>query len=181
MVKREYGRLEASIGADGRGASDVRMPTVPHACEVGGVKIPRRPGALCAAPGDELVVVALRRVFPLLETIDESDRFELARAVLALNVSGGLPEEVLVDAALFGLPCVGTVAAEAQTVLWPELATDDPLHAVSLARELLTNPGRARRAIEQAREACLVAYAPRERAIAAELRSRYALQQIGAR
>jgi glycosyltransferase involved in cell wall biosynthesis len=179
MVKREFGRLEAAIGADARGASDVRLPTVPRACVVGGVKVPRRPGAVCAAPGDELVVLALRRVFPVLETIDD-DRFQLAQAVLALNVSGGLPEDVLVDAALFGLPCVGTGAAEPQIVLWPELATDDPLQAISLARELLTNPGRARRAIEYARETCLAVYAPSERAAADELRARHAVQQAGA-
>lgn len=181
MVKREFGRLEASIGADSRGASDVRLPTVPRACVVGGVKVPRRPGAICAAPGDELVVVALRRIFPLLETIGELDRFELAQAVLALNVSGGLPEDVLIDAALFGLPCIGTDEVEAQTVLWPGLATADPLHAISLARDLLTNPGRARRAIEQAREACVAVYAPNERAVAAELRARHALQRAEAR
>ena len=45
---------------------------------------------------------------PGLETIDEADRFELAQAVLALNVSAGLPDDVLVDAALFGLPCIGS-------------------------------------------------------------------------
>jgi len=181
MVKREFGRLETAIGADACGASDVRLPTVPRACVVGGVKVPRRPGALCAAPGDELVVVALQRVFPLLETVDEADRFQLAQAVLALNVSAGLPDEVLVDAALFGLPCIGTAAAAPQAVLWPELATDDPLHAVSLGRELLTNPGRARRAIEDARETCVAVYRPDERAAAAELRARHALDQIGTR
>src|SRR6266536_2465752 len=181
MVKREFGRLETAIGADARGASDVRLPTVPRACVVGGVKVPRRPGALCAAPGDELVVLALQRVFPVLETIDEADRFELAQAVLALNVSAGLPDEVLVDAALFGLPCIGTGAAAPQAVLWPELATDDPLQAFSLARELLTNPGRTRRAIERARETCLAVYTPDERAVASELRAPHALQQVGAR
>ena len=180
MVKREFGRLEAAIGADGRGASDVRLPTVPRACVVAGVKVPRRPGALCAAAGDELVVVALQRVFPVLETIDESDRFQLAQAVLALNVSADLPDDVLVDAALFGLPCIGSPVAEPQTVLWPDLATDDPLQAVALARELLTNPGRTRRAIERARETCLAVYAPDERAAASELRARHALQQVGA-
>jgi Glycosyl transferases group 1 len=180
MVKREFGRLEAAIGADARGASDVRLPTVPRACVVGGVKVPRRPGALCAASGDELVVLALQRVFPVLETIDEADRFQLAQAVLALNVSGGLPDDILVDAALFGLPCIGTGDAGPQAVLWPELATDDPLSAVSLARELLTNPGRARRAIEHARETCIAVYAPNESAVAAELRARHTLQQVGA-
>ncbi len=170
---------KTAIGADARGASDVRLPTVPRASVVGGVKVPRRPGALRAAPGDELVVLALQRVFPVLETIDEGDRFQLAQAVLALNVSGGLPDEVLVDAALFGFPCVGTAAAAPQAVLWPELATDDPLHAVSLARELLTNPGRTRRAIERALETCITVYAPDERMVAADLRSRHALQRVG--
>jgi glycosyltransferase involved in cell wall biosynthesis len=180
MVKREFGRLETAIGADARGASDVRLPTAPRACVVGGVKVPRRPGALCAAPGDGLVVLALQRVFPVLETIDEADRFQLAQAVLALNVSGGLPDEVLVDAALFGFPCIGTAAVAPQAVLWPELATDDPLQAVSLARELLTNPGRTRRAIERARETCITAYAPNELMVAAELRARHSLHQVGA-
>jgi hypothetical protein len=54
------------------------------------------------------------------------------------------------------------------------------LCAVSLARELLTNPGQARRAIERAREACIAVYAPNESAVAAELRARHTLQQVGA-
>jgi glycosyltransferase involved in cell wall biosynthesis len=182
MVQREFGRLEASIGADARESSDVRLPTVPRACEVGAVRVPRRPGAVCAARGDALVLLALQRIFPILEAVDELDRFELAQAVLVLNVSGGLTEDVLVDAALFGVPCVGTDEAEPQTVLWPELATQDPLEAVSLARDLLTNPGRARRATDHAREVCHAVYAPTEHVVAAELRERHALRQAaGAR
>jgi glycosyltransferase involved in cell wall biosynthesis len=177
MVQREFGRLEASIGADARDLSDVRLPTVPRACEVGTVRVPRRPGAVCVARGDALVLLALRRIFPILEAVDDLDRFELAQAVLVLNVSGGLTDDVLVDAALFGMPCIGTDEAEPQSVLWPELATQDPLEAVSLARDLLTNPGRARRAIEHAREVCHGVYAPSQQVIAAELRERHALQQ----
>jgi glycosyltransferase involved in cell wall biosynthesis len=177
MVQREFGRLESSIGADARGASDVRLPTVPSACEVGTVRVPRRPGAVCLSPDDELVLVGLQRIFPILEALDALDRFELAQAVLVLNVSGGLPEDVLVDAALMGVPCIGTGEAEPQTVLWPELATRDPLRAVSLARDLLTNPGRARRAIDHAREVCHAVYEPDEEAMVAELRGRHALHQ----
>ena len=177
MVQREFGRLEASIGADAGGASDVRLPTVPRACEVGAVQVPRRPGAVCAAPGDELVFLALQRIFPILEAVDELDRFELAQTVLVLNVRGGLTEDVLIDAALLGTPCIGTDEAEPQTILWPDLATRDPLRGVSLARNLLTNPAHARRAIEHAREVCLAVYAPSEQALAAELRRRHALQQ----
>jgi hypothetical protein len=181
-VEREFGRLEASIGADARGASDVRLPTVPSACEVGSVRVPRRPGAVCLAPDDELVLLGLQRIFPILEAVDALDRFQLAQAVLVLNVSGGLPEEVLVDAALMGMPCIGTDEAEPQTVLWPELSTRDPLRAVSLARELLTNPGRTRQAIDHARDVCQAVYAPDEEAVAAELRGRHALHQAaGAR
>ena len=175
MVQRELGRLETAIRADGRGASDVPIPTLPTACEVGGVRVPRRPGAVCAAPGDALVVVALRRIFPILELVDESDPFELAQAVLVLNVSGGLDDDVLVDAALFGVPCIGTDGVAPQAVLWPDLVANDRLEAISTARDVLTNPSRARRAIEQAREACLAVYAPSEASASAELRAKHGL------
>ena len=175
MVQREAGRLECSIRADARGFSDVRLPTVPRACEPAGVRVVRRPGLVFAAPGDELVLVALQRLFPILSAA-EPDRLSLARSVLVLNVSGGLADEVLVDAALFGVPCVGTDEVDAQAMLWPELATSDRLLAVAIARELLTNAARSRRLIESAFQACRDVFAPSEDEAAQTLRGLKALE-----
>jgi glycosyltransferase involved in cell wall biosynthesis len=200
MVERELGRLEAAITADMRGASDVRLPTLPPPLEVAGVRVERRPCHLCVAPADVLVFVALQRIFPRLSgwipsadaaTDDddvltriacdgaESIRLEVAQSVLVLNVSGGVPEEALVDAAHFGVPCIGTGSAAAQATLWPELAVDDPAAAVGLARALLTNSAWARRLAKDARRACELAYAPSEAEAAASLR-RLNVEQRGA-
>jgi hypothetical protein len=86
-----------------------------------------------------------------------------------LNVAGELADELLVDAALFGVPSIGTRAAEAQAALWPELAVDDQWHAVVVARDLLTNPARVKRLTERAREECARVYRPSEEEAAAEL------------
>jgi glycosyltransferase involved in cell wall biosynthesis len=184
MVRRELGRLEMSIAADARTVSDVRLPTVPRACEVAGVRVPRRLGYVCSAPSDALVLVALRRIFPLLSgwTIgpgcpddltvvsSEDTRLELAHSVLVLNVAGELPEELLVDAALFGVPCIGTATARAQAALWPELEVDDHWAAVVLARDLLTNPARVKQVADEARDSCVRVYGPSEEEAAEQLR-----------
>src|SRR5262249_58011754 len=60
----------------------------------------------------------------------EDARYELAQSILLLNVRGSLPEEILVDAALYGVPCVGTGRAEAQRKLWPEFIAEELRQAV---------------------------------------------------
>jgi hypothetical protein len=202
MVRRDLGRLEMSIAADARTASDVRLPTVPRACEVAGVRVPRRLGYVCLAPSDALVLVALRRIFPLLSgwttgpvseqgleddvTVvtpkrSEDARLELAHSVLVLNVAGELPDELLGDAALFGVPCIGTAAAGAQTALWPELEVDDHWAAVVLARDLLTNPARVKQLADQAQKSCMRVYGPSEEEAAEQLRRPQAARRASPR
>ena len=199
MVERELGRLEAAITADMRGASDVRLPTLPPPLELDGVRVERRPCHVCVAPEDVLVYVALRRIFPRLsgwipsaasagEDDDglariacdgaESIRLEVAQSVLVLNVSGGVPEEALVDAALFGVPCVGTKASAAQVTLWPDLQVDDLEAAVDTARALLTSSAWARRLVDDAWRACELAYAPGKDVAAASLRRLHAERRV---
>lgn len=184
-VRREFGRLEASIAADARQLTDVRLPTVPRPWEADGLTVVRRPNSVCLPAADALVLVALRRIFPLLrgwdpETEDEA-RLELARSVLMLNVAGELPEETLVDAALFGVPCVGASAAEAQRELWPELAVEDALEAVAVARAVLTDAALTRRVVEAAREASARLYGPSEAEAAAALRRAGQAERAAAR
>jgi hypothetical protein len=105
--------------------------------------------------------------------------YELAQSTLVLNVSGSLPEQMLVDAALYGVPCVGTPRVSAQSVLWVELATDDRELAVCLGRALFTNPARVRRVTALARELCQRIYAPDEDQAVASLRRAHAAQWSG--
>jgi hypothetical protein len=97
-------------------------------------------------------------------------RLELARSVLVLNSAGELPDSALHDAALFGVPCVGTGSVEVQRVLWPELAVDDPWEAVGLARAVLTDAAHARRIAARAAETCRARYAPDESKAAEAIR-----------
>jgi len=115
-VERQFGRLEAAIMADARTrSSDVRLPVVPHACRVTGVLVPRRFGRVCVAPGSELGFLALRRVFPALQDWsaggdDDLSRYALAESILCLDLEGRLPQEVLDEAALYGVPCARELA-----------------------------------------------------------------------
>jgi len=204
MFQREIGRLEASIFADAHGAaSDVRIPVVPPACELGGVRVPRRPGYVGVARGDAPAFLALKEVFPILtgwtpapspsahlcgqkglqilpiESPKEA-RFDLAQSVLVLDISGLLPEALLVDAATCGVPCVGTARVAAQLALWPELVTEDVDEAVRLARELLTNAARMGRLVAEAKLASRRFRAPCEEEIAASLRHLHAAQRAAA-
>jgi hypothetical protein len=176
-VRRDFGRLEVAIAEDAGPVSDVRLPTVPRDWETDGLRVSRRPGSVCVGPAEELVLLALQGIFPRLTGWDpaachtpDEVRLELARSVLVLNVAGALPESALVDTAFFGVPCVGTGSAEAQAELWPELAVDDPLQAIELARALLTDAARTRRVVQRARAACRRLYDPDEAEAAAVLR-----------
>jgi len=188
VVQRQYGRLEANLLSDLRGGlSDARVPAFQQPCQIGRLRVPRRPGHLGVAAGDEEVFLTLKRIFPILDgwmplwaclsdsvcdglTVVRLDtwqaaRYELAQSVLLLNSSGDLPDELLVDAGLFGVACVGSGASEVQQKLWPELVAEDERDAASLARELLTNPARLRRLAEQAAAECRRLYAPDEATI----------------
>jgi hypothetical protein len=175
-VERPFGQLEAGIMADARRqASDVRLPTIPHACRVGGLLVPRRFGRVCVAPGSTLAFLALRRLFPALEgwsplpgddetgprhvrNPDEA-RYELAQSILALDLAGELPSELLAEAALYGVPCVGPGGEPLETAR--ALLTDPALTAQVTAaarrrqarlheldeEELAASLGRARKAL----------------------------------
>jgi len=204
VVERQLGRTEASIMADARQPSDVRLPALPKSCEVGGVRVPRTIGYMGMAAGDVPVFLELKRIFPILsgwvavtdedsigaesrawassdlrlrrlECVEEA-RFDLAQCVLLLNIAGALPAQLLVDAACYGVPCVGSAIAAEQSTLWPDFATSDQAEAVRLSRGLLTDAARLQRASEQARTACLSLYAPDEEDSAFWLRQLHARQ-----
>jgi glycosyltransferase involved in cell wall biosynthesis len=199
MVQHDFGRLEAAIAADVRQQSaDVRIPAVPPDCEVARVRVPRRPGSVGMASGDTQLFAGLKRLFPVLSgwvpmfalrreeeglrflplSQPADARYELAQSVLLLNVSGELPESLLVDCALYGVPCVGSPEMVAQQNLWPELATADPETALTLARELLANPARIHRISAAARQACVRIYAPSAEDAAAWLRRLHGDQRL---
>jgi glycosyltransferase involved in cell wall biosynthesis len=173
LVEREFGRLEAAIGADARArASDVKIPTVPRASVVDGVKALRRPGQVGLALADRALFLRLRAVFPLLSAwtpappaladpegaawqgaevtalgvADPRDaRLHAAQSVLLLDVHGALPSAILFDAALLGAPCVGQAGRAEQETLWPDLAAADEDAAFTLARRMLTDAAFAAR------------------------------------
>jgi glycosyltransferase involved in cell wall biosynthesis len=160
VVEQPFGRLEAAILADARRqGSDVRLPIVPRRCEVAGVRVPRRFGRVCTAPGGMLAFLALRRIFPALEGwsplpggadlgvehVPDPDhaRYELAQSILVLDPAGELPEQSLHEAALYGVACVG--CGETQATLWPELACEALAEVPARARAVLTDAAFAAR------------------------------------
>jgi glycosyltransferase involved in cell wall biosynthesis len=198
VVERQFGRLEAGIVADAKGhISDVRIPAVQEACQVSGLRVLRSPSYLGVAPADQKIFLELKSIFPVLggwvpgfsgvavteleASADESlrlvrlrsseeGRYVLAQSVLLLNVSGEFSESTLIDAALYGVPCIGTQRCDAQLALWPELTTENVVDAVRLARRLLTNAAQLRRLAAQGRVNCQLCYAPDEEDAAAWLR-----------
>lgn len=201
-VKREAGRLEAAILADARGNnSEVRIPTLLPSCEVGGVRVPRRWAYVGLDPADIGIFLALKRLFPvthawaltpgatalpetvrgleyLLVQVPQDARFELAQSELLINLSGGLPEQLLIDAALYGVCCIGSCDTPVQKQLWPEIAARGPEEALDCARELFTNPVAARRISEKAVANCRRIYRPDEADSAKWLRSLHAAQRV---
>jgi glycosyltransferase involved in cell wall biosynthesis len=198
MVEREFGRLEAAIADDARGrSSDVRIPTMPKAIVVGGVKALRRPGQVGLAMSDAGLFQRLRRIFPLLsawtaanDSLVRADadvwegaevtalgpvgpefcRLHVAQSVLLLNLSGGLPAAMLIDAAALGVPCVGTGDVAEQRVLWPALCAETSDAAVALGRKVLSDAAFAERVSAGAIAACRIAFAPDEANMAVWLR-----------
>jgi hypothetical protein len=177
VVEHKFGRLEAGIIADTKGQlSDVRIPAIQKACEVGGVRVVRSPAYVGVGPGDEGIFAELRCLFPILAgwttspasgvpdgesgltylTLDryQEARYDLAQSVLLFNVHGGFSDATLMDSALYGVPCIGTNKSVAQQNLWPDLATDDDAEAVKLARILLTNAVRLRNVSASGRANC---------------------------
>jgi hypothetical protein len=192
LAQRQYGRLESAIRSDTQGhLSDVRIPAIQQNCQVAGLRVVRSPAYLGVASDDEPIFAELKRIFPMLGGWSigaaygiEADpsltrvqfhdgtevRYELAQSILVLNVSGEFPEATLVDAGLYGVPCIGTGASAVQRALWPELIADSPRLAEDLARELLTNAARLRRIASRAETACRNLFAPDEEESAACLR-----------
>jgi hypothetical protein len=195
MVAREAGRLEASILADARrAAGDVRLPAVQPSCRIASIQVPRQQALIGLAPTDAPVFAQLEAIFPsltgwlpgyrsdgsatarvsgpdLLSEPPGQGRHWLAQTVLLLNLSGELPASVLIDAALFGVVCLGRGEVDVQRSLWPELIVRDHAAAVAAARDLLTNAARITRLSEMGRARCVRIYAPDEAEIAASLRS----------
>lgn len=200
VVDREFGRLEASILSDARNRpSDVRIPSSPPMCQVASVKVPRRPGYVGFAVADSGIFERVREIFPILNAwiygppagdaisksprtvlTSEDARYDLAQSVFLLNCHGSLPESLLIDAALYGVPCIGWNSVVLQTLLWPELTVQDDDAAVALIRKLLTNPALMRRVAAAARSVCAKTYAPDEEGAAQSLRRLHAEQTRGA-
>lgn len=201
VVERQFGRLEASILADLRGrSSEVQIPALPPPCDVARVRVPRQPGYVGVAGPDRSVLDALAAIFPSItgwtpgppaEGVragasglrvvpaerPEECRLVLAQSVLLLNTGGGFSAASLIDAALYGVPCIGTDACAPQAILWPGLTTRDGTTALQLARALLTDAARLRRAAAYARAACRKRYAPSEEDAAAWLRRLHAARE----
>ena len=77
-----------------------------------------------------------------------------------LNLSDEIPEPMLVDAAFYGIPCVGSRSSAVQTALWPDLRTEAVRGATELARKLLTDLAFCVRVSEGARRECHSLYSP---------------------
>jgi hypothetical protein len=198
MAERSVGRMEAAILADARPhTNDTRVPVVPADCQLGSLRVPRRLGYVGMMPADTDAFLALRRLFPVLNgwtcsasvtmtanipvrsipALEPADaRYELAQSILLLGVAGEAPEAMRVDAALFGVPCVGSARSEAQVALWPELVAERAADAVTLARWIFTNPAAMQRICGEARRRCIATYAPVELDAARSLRQLHAAQ-----
>jgi glycosyltransferase involved in cell wall biosynthesis len=206
VVERRLGWAEASIQADARRLSDVRMPALLDACELQDVRVPRTIGYIGMGAGDVPLFEELKRIFPILSgwvaasyrvepdrkrpEFDALDvrpfataahaRFDVAQSILMLNTTDELPEQVLIDGGLYGVPCVGSASVAAQRDLWPEIACDDFEGGFEMARALLTNAALMRRVSVAARERCRRVYAPDEEDSVRWLRQLHAQQHAAA-
>jgi hypothetical protein len=194
VVEHKFGQLEASILADTKGhLSDVRIPAIQKSCEVAGLRVVRTSGYLAIAPGNEEIFTRLQCIFPSLAgwlpifteeqpasgidnltvlslTQTEEARYHLAQSVLLLNVSGEIPDAMLQDAALYGVPCIGTAGSYVQATLWPDLTTNDSDQAFRMARSLLTNAARLRKVSARGRNEGKLAFDTNEQDAATWLR-----------
>lgn len=148
--------------------TEVSIPTTPDG---------RRFGHLIIADTDVPLFLDLRRLFPILRgwvigdaplnaeyerphglkflAEDSEDcHSRLAQATLILNMGNRLSEVTLIDAALCGVPCIGSPKSRAQTDLWPDLVVSQARLALNLARCLLTNAARFHSLVECARISC---------------------------
>ena len=101
-------------------------------------------------------------------------RYDLSQSVLLFNMCAELKDELLIEAALFGVVCVGSPGSEAQETLWPELAMSSQEEALVTARRLLTNNALLRRISVRARSVCVERYGLDEAAMADSLRELHA-------
>lgn len=63
----------------------------------------------------------------------------LAESILLMDLDAGLPESVLIAAAVLGVPCLGTRESVLQAALWPDLSLTPSADPVAAGRTLLTN------------------------------------------
>ncbi len=200
MLRREAGRLEASITADARaGDAMLSCPTVPPACQVSRVKVPRELGLVCVALPDLDSFARLRAIFPILHCFvpiaadrddlvaSDSDnsgveyvvygspgelRYQLARVILLLDSRQTFPDQLLAEAALFGVPGIVSRRSPAHCY-WPDSGADSDDAVVIQARLLLTNPVLANRVSIDSRGICRRLRQPEETAIADSLREQH--------
>jgi hypothetical protein len=170
VVERQLGRTEASILADARQPSDVRLPALPKSCEVGGVRVPRTIGHVGMADGGVPVFLELKRIFPILSGwVVAASAEDLREGEEKAWTASDLRS-------CYGVPCIGSAIAAEQSNLWPDLTTTEIAEAVRLARGLLTDAALLQRVSDQARNACVRLYTPDEEDSAFWLRQLHAKQ-----
>jgi hypothetical protein len=199
MIRREVGRLEASLTADALAADSVlSCPTAPPPLEMQRVRVPRERGLLCVATPDLEAFLRLRSIFPILHCFvplpagaEEPDageeladvaefvvyltpadiRYRLARSILLLDSERTLPCQLHEDAALFGVPALTGPAANAPS--WPYARGGSATALVAAGRALLTNPVLMNRVSRESAEAARERITLDEAAIVESLREQH--------
>ena len=202
MIRREMGRLEASIMADARAADDVlSCPTAPPPLELAGLRVLRvlrERGLLWVAPPDLQAFARLRSIFPVLHcfvplALGTGEPPLAPDTVKAVEfVAYGSPDELRyrVARSVLLLDSEGAFPRELHedaalfgipTVLGPSLealmsppAALDSVAAVAAAgRALLTNPALMARASRQSGAAAHRVITPDETALVQVLREQH--------
>lgn len=148
--------------------TEISVPTTPEG----------RPfGHMIVGKIDVPLFLALRRLFPvlrgwvisdtpliteheqpdvvkLLSEDPKSFHYRLAQTTLILDTGNQISDAILVDAALCGVPCIGSQKSRLQANLWPDLVVSNEYLALNVARCLLTNAARFRSVVESARISC---------------------------
>jgi len=199
MIRREVGRLEASIMADACAADDVlSCPTAPPPLELEGLRVLRERGLLCVAPPDLEAFARLRSIFPVLhcfvplalgaeeppvepdvaKAVDliayaspEELRYRVARSVMLLDSEGVLPSELHEHAARCRIPAV--MGPSLDLLMSPAAAVDFVVGVVAAGRALLTDPVLMARASRQRGDGAGRLSASDENALAQALREQH--------
>ncbi|HZN18126.1 MAG TPA: glycosyltransferase [Micromonosporaceae bacterium] len=166
---RAFDHVEAKLAADAAAGHEVRLPASPRPGRVGGEPRPRRPGLVGVPTPDLPVFRALQEIFPILQAWSSASwsatapstaalstaalsspavmgscggrpwQLSLAESIMLMNLGAGLPDNVLIAAAVLGVPCLGTRDSVLQATLWPDLSLASPVDPVDRGRALLTN------------------------------------------